>query len=114
MMGHLERVAAERYGDGGYYVDPERRRIPDHWHAHARPAPRRERGAEVGGMSSPTNVSSLTLARSSATPANHDERAIEQEIQAKGLNAPPAFAATSSSHVSKITSRCSAISAAEA
>ena len=22
----------------GYWVDPERRRIPDHWHAHARPA----------------------------------------------------------------------------
>jgi len=38
LLAHLERVAAERYGDEGYYVDPERRRIPDHWHAHARPA----------------------------------------------------------------------------
>jgi hypothetical protein len=38
LLGHLERVAAERYGDGGYAVDGERRRIPDHWHAHARPA----------------------------------------------------------------------------
>jgi hypothetical protein len=38
MVERLERVAAARYGDGGYYVDPERRRIPDHWHAHARPA----------------------------------------------------------------------------
>lgn len=34
----LGQIAAARYGDGGYYVDPERRRIPDHWHAHARPA----------------------------------------------------------------------------
>jgi hypothetical protein len=38
LVAHLERVAGERYGDGGFYVDPERRRIPDHWHAHARPA----------------------------------------------------------------------------
>jgi hypothetical protein len=38
MLGRLEQVARERYGDGGYWVDPERRRIPDHWHAHARPA----------------------------------------------------------------------------
>ena len=34
----LERQAAERYGERGYWIDPERRRIPDHWHAHARPA----------------------------------------------------------------------------
>jgi len=38
LLTHLERVATARYGDEGYYVDPERRRIPDHWHAHARPA----------------------------------------------------------------------------
>ncbi|CAN5796270.1 hypothetical protein BH18ACT17_BH18ACT17_06200 [soil metagenome] len=38
LLAQLERVAAERYGDEGFYVDPERRRIPDHWHAHARPA----------------------------------------------------------------------------
>ena len=37
-LDHLERVAAERYGDEGFYIDGERRRIPDHWHAHARPA----------------------------------------------------------------------------
>jgi hypothetical protein len=37
LLARLERVAAERYPDG-YYVDDERRRIPDHWHAHARPA----------------------------------------------------------------------------
>jgi hypothetical protein len=37
LLAHLERVAAERYGGEGYYVDGERRRIPDHWHAHARP-----------------------------------------------------------------------------
>lgn len=34
----LELVAAARYGVEGFYVDAERRRIPDHWHAHARPA----------------------------------------------------------------------------
>ncbi len=34
----LERAAAKRYGSGGFWVDGERRRIPDHWHAHARPA----------------------------------------------------------------------------
>jgi hypothetical protein len=38
LLAHLERVAAERYGDDGYWVDGRRRRIPDHWHAHARPA----------------------------------------------------------------------------
>jgi hypothetical protein len=38
LLAHLERIAAIRYGETGYYVDPERRRIPDHWHAHARPA----------------------------------------------------------------------------
>jgi hypothetical protein len=38
LLSHLERIAVERYGDGGYWIDPERRRIPDHWHAHARPA----------------------------------------------------------------------------
>jgi len=37
LLTHLERVAAARYGDEGYYVDPERRKIPEHWHAHARP-----------------------------------------------------------------------------
>jgi hypothetical protein len=38
LLVHLERIASARYGDEGFYVDPERRRIPDHWHAHARPA----------------------------------------------------------------------------
>jgi uncharacterized protein YqfB (UPF0267 family) len=38
LLNELKRVASERYGDGGYWVDGERRRIPDHWHAHARPA----------------------------------------------------------------------------
>jgi hypothetical protein len=38
LLGRLEQVATARYGDGGFWVDPERRRIPDHWHAHARPA----------------------------------------------------------------------------
>ena len=28
LLSHLERVAAARYGEEGYYVDPERRRIP--------------------------------------------------------------------------------------
>ncbi len=38
LLSHLERIASERYGDDGFWVDRERRRIPDHWHAHARPA----------------------------------------------------------------------------
>ena len=38
LLTHLERIAADRYGPNGFYVDGERRRIPDHWHAHARPA----------------------------------------------------------------------------
>jgi hypothetical protein len=38
MLSHLERVAGDRYGADGYYVEGERSRIPDHWHAHARPA----------------------------------------------------------------------------
>ena len=37
LLDRLEAVAAERYPTG-YWVDGERRRIPDHWHAHARPA----------------------------------------------------------------------------
>ena len=37
-LRRLERVAGERYGEEGYWIDAERRKIPDHWHAHARPA----------------------------------------------------------------------------
>ena len=33
----LEEIAADRY-PGGFWIDGDRRRIPDHWHAHARPA----------------------------------------------------------------------------
>ena len=36
LLERLGAVAAERY-PGGYWIDPVRRRIPDHWHAHARP-----------------------------------------------------------------------------
>ena len=38
LLDILGGIAAGRYGDDGYWIDPERRRIPDHWHAHARPA----------------------------------------------------------------------------
>jgi hypothetical protein len=38
LLERLEAIAGDRYGEGAYWVDPERRRIPDHWHAHARPA----------------------------------------------------------------------------
>ena len=38
LLAHLARIAAARYGEDGFYFDGERRRIPDHWHAHARPA----------------------------------------------------------------------------
>jgi hypothetical protein len=36
MLGHLARVATERYGVDGFRVDPVMRQIPDHFHAHAR------------------------------------------------------------------------------
>lgn len=36
LLERLERIAGERY-PAGYWIDPQRRRIPDHWHAHARP-----------------------------------------------------------------------------
>jgi hypothetical protein len=38
LLERLGQIAEGRYGDGGFYIDGERRRIPDHWHAHARPA----------------------------------------------------------------------------
>lgn len=38
LLTRLESIAAGRYGSDGYWIDAERRRIPDHWHAHARPA----------------------------------------------------------------------------
>jgi hypothetical protein len=38
LLNTLRRVGGERYGAHGYWIDSERRRIPDHWHAHARPA----------------------------------------------------------------------------
>ena len=38
LLDRLASTAVERYGPEGFWIDPERRRIPDHWHAHARPA----------------------------------------------------------------------------
>ena len=38
LLARLEQAASNRYGSDGYWIDPERRRILDHWHAHARPA----------------------------------------------------------------------------
>lgn len=37
LLERLEDAATTRFGAGGYWLDRERRRIPDHWHAHARP-----------------------------------------------------------------------------
>jgi hypothetical protein len=37
LLDRLSNVASERYPQG-FWLDGERRRIPDHWHAHARPA----------------------------------------------------------------------------
>ncbi|HSJ51660.1 MAG TPA: hypothetical protein VLA90_10285 [Actinomycetota bacterium] len=37
LLDRLEAVASGRYPEG-FWIDGERRRIPDHWHAHARPA----------------------------------------------------------------------------
>ncbi len=36
MIGHLTRVATERFGAEGFRVDAVMRQIPDHFHAHAR------------------------------------------------------------------------------
>ena len=36
LLESLVVIAAARYPEG-HWVDGERRRIPDHWHAHARP-----------------------------------------------------------------------------
>jgi hypothetical protein len=37
LLERLGAAAAARYGEDGYWIDGARRRIPDHWHAHARP-----------------------------------------------------------------------------
>ena len=37
LLARLAELAANRYPEG-FWIDGERRRIPDHWHAHARPA----------------------------------------------------------------------------
>jgi hypothetical protein len=37
LLERLAQAAAARYGGRGFWIDTERRRIPDHWHAHARP-----------------------------------------------------------------------------
>ena len=37
LLARLSEIAADRYPQG-YWIDGERRRIPDHWHAHARPS----------------------------------------------------------------------------
>jgi hypothetical protein len=47
LLDRLADAARTRYPDG-FWIDPKRRRIPEHWHAHARPAggffdPRAER-----------------------------------------------------------------------
>lgn len=36
MLDQLTRVATELFGDGGFFLDPVMRQIPDHFHAHAR------------------------------------------------------------------------------
>jgi hypothetical protein len=38
LLDRLAETAAGRYGIDGFWIDGQRRRIPDHWHAHARPA----------------------------------------------------------------------------
>ena len=37
LLGRLRIAAGARFGERRYWIDPVRRRIPDHWHAHARP-----------------------------------------------------------------------------
>lgn len=37
LLARLSATATARFGEGGFWIDGMRRRIPDHWHAHARP-----------------------------------------------------------------------------
>ena len=37
LLDRLAQAAGARYGHEGFWIDEVRRRIPDHWHAHARP-----------------------------------------------------------------------------
>jgi hypothetical protein len=37
LLDRLSETASVRYGAEGFWIDGARRRIPDHWHAHARP-----------------------------------------------------------------------------
>jgi len=37
LLERLGEAASSRYGVEGFWIDGRRRRIPDHWHAHARP-----------------------------------------------------------------------------
>jgi len=50
MLAELKAVAAQEYPDG-FWLDPEMRQIPDHFHCHARPkdgffGPRKDTGSE--------------------------------------------------------------------
>lgn len=36
MIGVLERIGVETFGEGGFHIDAVMRQIPDHFHAHAR------------------------------------------------------------------------------
>ena len=38
VMARLKEVADGHYEGKGWWADPHRRNIPDHWHCHARPA----------------------------------------------------------------------------
>ena len=38
LLNRLSEIASACFGQSGFWIDPDRRRIPDHWHAHARPA----------------------------------------------------------------------------
>lgn len=44
LIALIGEIATGQYGQDGWWLDPHRRNIPDHWHAHARPA-----GAFFGG-----------------------------------------------------------------
>lgn len=38
LLETFARVASEEYGKDGWWLDGNRRNIPDHWHSHARPS----------------------------------------------------------------------------
>ena len=80
LIDRLSSVAAARYGDMGFWIDGARRRIPDHWHAHARPA---------GGFFDPSSALAGRWPASGAPTAAGYGPATDPTDPVAGVNDPP-------------------------